>query len=124
IDKHPVNTAKLRELDPDITVIEADLAKDGEWSDALQGCDVLVHNHAQIGALTYDPFHANNVVASARVLNAARARNVPYRVHISSSVVNSLARDFYTVSKKAQEKLAVESGIPCCILRPTLMFGW
>ncbi|MFA5950040.1 MAG: NAD-dependent epimerase/dehydratase family protein [Hyphomicrobium sp.] len=124
IDKHPVNTAILRKLHPGLTVIEADLAQDGPWTDALRGCDVLVHNHAQIGALTYDPFHANNVLASQKVLEAAKTQGVPYMVHISSSVVNSMARDFYTESKKEQERIAVESGIPACILRPTLMFGW
>lgn len=124
IDKHPANTEKLQELHPDITVIEADLACEGAWSDVLQDCDILVHNHAQIGALTYEPFHANNVIASKNVLAAARTYRVPYMVHISSSVVNSIARDFYTESKKAQEELAVTSGIPCCVLRPTLMFGW
>lgn len=124
IDKHAGNTAKLRELHPDITVIETDLANSGEWQKALVGCDVLVHNHAQIGALTYDPFNANNIVASKNVLAAASQANVPYMVHISSSVVNSLAKDFYTESKKAQEALALEAGIPCCVLRPTLMFGW
>ena len=35
-----------------------------------------------------------------------------------------MARDFYTESKKAQEKLVIDSGIPACVLRPTLMFGW
>ena len=49
---------------------------------------------------------------------------VPYLVQISSSVVNSAAIDCYTESKKAQEKIALESGIPCVVLRPTLMFGW
>jgi uncharacterized protein YbjT (DUF2867 family) len=49
---------------------------------------------------------------------------VPYLVHVSSSVVNSVANDDYTNTKKAQEKLVVESGIAHCVLRPTLMFGW
>jgi nucleoside-diphosphate-sugar epimerase len=39
-------------------------------------------------------------------------------------VVNSAAVDSYTQSKKAQEAIALESGIPCVVLRPTLMFGW
>jgi nucleoside-diphosphate-sugar epimerase len=124
IDKHPANTAKLRELHPDITVIQADLATDGPWHEALGAADVLVHNHAQIGALSYEPFHANNIVASENVLAAASRHRVPYMVHISSSVVNSMAQDFYTESKAAQEQLALKSGIPCCVLRPTLMFGW
>ena len=38
--------------------------------------------------------------------------------------MNAKAHDFYTESKKAQEKLVVESGLSACVLRPTLMFGW
>jgi uncharacterized protein YbjT (DUF2867 family) len=45
-------------------------------------------------------------------------------IHISSSVVNSVADDFYTNTKKEQERIVIESGIPRTILRPTLMFGW
>ena len=37
IDKHPANTAILRRLHPDIRVIEADLAVDDGWQDAVAG---------------------------------------------------------------------------------------
>jgi nucleoside-diphosphate-sugar epimerase len=124
IDKHPANTALLRKLHPDITVIEADLAQTGNWEESFSGADALVLNHAQIGALTEDPFVANNVTASERVVAAAKAASIGNVVHISSSVVNSAACDFYTESKKAQEKLVVASGLPITVLRPTLMFGW
>lgn len=124
IDKQPKNTATLRDLNPGITVVEADLAEGGSWADHFKDATVLVLNHAQIGALTEEPFVANNVTATERVLSAAKEHKVPYIVHISSSVVNSAARDFYTETKKAQEKLVLESGIACCVLRPTLMFGW
>jgi nucleoside-diphosphate-sugar epimerase len=49
---------------------------------------------------------------------------VPFTVHISSSVVNSVADDDYTNTKKAQEKMFLDSGLPGCVLRPTLMYGW
>ena len=124
IDKQPRNTETLRKLNPEITVVDADLAVDGQWSEHFSNASVLVLNHAQIGALTGEPFVANNVTATERVLAAAKAHGVPYIVHISSSVVNSAARDFYTETKKAQERLVLESRIPCCVLRPTLMFGW
>jgi nucleoside-diphosphate-sugar epimerase len=124
IDKHPANVATLRRLHPGIEVIEADLAQPGDWTRAFEGGGTLVLNHAQIGALDEAPFVANNVTATERVLDAARAGGVPYIVHISSSVVNSRAVDFYTETKKAQEKLVLDSGIPACVLRPTLMFGW
>lgn len=124
IDKAAANAAVLREHHPDIEVIVADLAADAGWQDALAGCDVLVHAHAQIGGLVADEFIRNNVRASERVMAAAQHHSIPYIVNISSSVVNSLAVDDYTETKKAQEKLVADTGIPQIILRPTLMFGW
>lgn len=124
IDKAEHNAGILRELHPDIRVIVADLASDDGWQDSLAGADALVHAHAQIGGLVSEEFHRNNVAASERVIGAARAHGVPYLVNISSSVVNSMAVDDYTETKKAQEALVVASGIPQAILRPTLMFGW
>ncbi|MET0185233.1 MAG: NAD-dependent epimerase/dehydratase family protein, partial [Achromobacter sp.] len=49
---------------------------------------------------------------------------VPHTVHISSSVVESVAKDDYTNTKRAQEKIVLASGINTVVLRPTLMFGW
>ena len=123
IDKHPANTATLRRLHPDITVIEADLATADGWQAAVADADVLVLAHAQIGGLDAAAFTANNVTATERVLAAGRAK-APYVVHLSSSVVESAANDWYVQSKDAQEKLVVASGLPTVVLRPTLMFGW
>lgn len=124
IDKHAANTATLRELHPDIRVVEADLATGNGWQEALSGADMMIVGHAQIGGLDEAQFVANNVRASERLFEAARAAGIGYMVQISSSVVNSAAVDFYTETKKAQEKIALASGIPCVVLRPTLMFGW
>jgi len=124
IDKHAANSATLRRLNPGVEMIEADLAKAGPWESALAYADSIVLSHAQIGGLDEKEFIDNNVSATANVIAAAKRHGVRQALHISSSVVNSLARDFYTESKKAQEKLVVESGLSACILRPTLMFGW
>ncbi|MEQ1697499.1 MAG: NAD(P)-dependent oxidoreductase [Hyphomicrobiaceae bacterium] len=124
IDKHPANVKTLARLHPDVLVIEADLAMPGDWDESFAGAATLVLNHAQIGGIDESPFIANNITATENVLAAAKRHGIPHMVHISSSVVNSMARDFYTESKKAQEQLAVASGIPCSVLRPTLMFGW
>ena len=124
IDKHAYNLQILKQLHPDVTAIEQDLAEDGSWTEAMAGAACVVQLHAQITGKTSDLFVRNNIDASRRVLEAARHHAVPYLVHISSSVVNSVADDDYTNTKKAQEKLVVSSGIPHCVLRPTLMFGW
>jgi nucleoside-diphosphate-sugar epimerase len=124
IDKHRANLRVLRQLHPDVEVVEADLAKGGNWETALEGADSVVVGHAQIGGIVEAEFTANNVVATERLLEAIAKRGGAHLVQISSSVVNSSAVDWYTESKKAQEDLAVSSGLPCVVLRPTLMFGW
>jgi nucleoside-diphosphate-sugar epimerase len=124
IDKHRTNTARLRELHPDITVIEEDLSQPGPWMDAFAGADAVVINQAQIGGLNRAEFVANNVTATERIVDAMRLHNVPYAVAISSSVVNSRAQDFYVETKTAQERFIDTLDIPHVVLRPTLMFGW
>lgn len=124
VDKHPTNTQLLRELHPDIDVIQEDLAVPGEWQSRLSKCDAVILLHAQIGGLNEDEFHANNIVATEHCLDAIRSGEPKYLVHVSSSVVNSMADDFYTRSKTEQEKLFESLELPHVILRPTLMFGW
>jgi nucleoside-diphosphate-sugar epimerase len=123
IDKHPANTPILARLHPDITTISADLAKDDGWQDALKGVEVLVVGHAQIGGSDPKPFRDNNVVATQRLIDAAEKAGVSRIVHISSSVVNSAAIDWYTETKKEQEQIVKASSMPSVVLRPTLMFG-
>jgi nucleoside-diphosphate-sugar epimerase len=124
IDKHPANTAILRRLHPDIRLIEANLAVDDGWQDAVAMCDVVIVCHAQIGGLDQNAFEQNNVVATRRLIEVAAANKRTYLVHLSSSVVESEAADWYTESKEQQERIIVESGLPYVVLRPTLMFGW
>ncbi len=124
IDKHTENIKVLRELHPELRVIEADLAEDGMWEDEFVDADVVLMLQAQIGAPTLEPFTRNNVLSTKKILAVMQKNKIPYLVHISSSVVNSVADDYYTNTKKEQEKLVLESGISYCVLRPTLMYGW
>jgi nucleoside-diphosphate-sugar epimerase len=124
IDKHAKNAAILRRFHPEIRVVVEDMAQAGAWQKEFEGCTHLVSGHAQIGGLQHEAFVRNNIVATERMLEAAAQNRVGYIVSISSSVVNSLAVDDYTETKKAQEALVAASGIKQVVLRPTLMFGW
>lgn len=124
IDKHTNNLKVLKQLHPDVKAVEADLAEVGSWEKEFKDADVVLMLQAQIGAPTMEPFIRNNITSTKNILDVIKIYNIPYLVHISSSVVNSKANDFYTITKKDQEKLVRESGITQCILRPTLMFGW
>ena len=124
IDKHRANTAILRRLHPDIRIVEADLATDDGWQEQVAACDVVIVGHAQIGGLDARQFEANNVVATRRLIDAVARNSRAYLVHLSSSVVESEAADWYTESKEQQERIVAQSGLAHVVLRPTLMFGW
>jgi nucleoside-diphosphate-sugar epimerase len=124
LDKHRNNLEILRKMHPDIAVEYADLADRGDWEGLLAGADVVVMLQAQIGGNDFSQFQRNNIDSTRNVLDAMKANGVPYLVHISSSVVESVANDWYTNTKKEQETMVAECDIPHVILRPTLMFGW
>ncbi|MBF6025971.1 NAD-dependent epimerase/dehydratase family protein [Lysobacter niastensis] len=124
IDKHAHNLEILRKLHPDVETVHADLAEPGDWEAAFSEAQIVVQLHAQITGKTRDLFDRNNIDATRLVLDACKRHRVPYVVHISSSVVNSVATDDYTETKKIQEAMVVASGLSHSILRPTLMFGW
>jgi nucleoside-diphosphate-sugar epimerase len=124
LDKHRSNLAVLKQVQPDITIEYADLAEPGHWQRHFEGADVVVMLQAQIGGNDYQEFVRNNIDSTRLVLDAIKVNSVPYLVHISSSVVESVADDFYTRTKKDQEQMVLASGIACPVLRPTLMFGW
>lgn len=124
IDKHEYNLGVLRDLHPEVRCVLADLAEPGKWESEFTGAAAVIQLHAQITGKHPQPFVRNNLDATRHVLDAIRTHAISYLVHISSSVVNSVADDDYTHTKRAQEKLVVDSGIRHCVLRPTLMFGW
>lgn len=124
IDKHAHNLHILQDLHPDVRILHADLAEQGTWAAEFNGAACVVQLHAQITGKTTDLFVRNNITATSHVLKATQDADVPYMVHISSSVVNSVAKDDYTNTKREQEEMVVASGQRHCVLRPTLMFGW
>ncbi len=124
LDKHRANIEVLRRMHPDIVIEYADLAEHGDWTRHFSEAGAVVMLQAQIGGPEYEDFERNNITSTINILDAIRNGKVDYLVHISSSVVESVADDFYTNSKKVQEQLVLDSGIRCPVLRPTLMFGW
>ena len=124
LDKHRSNLEILHKMHPDIVAEYTDLSDRGDWEKHLAGAEAVVMLQAQIGGNDFSKFQRNNLDTTRHVLDAMNANNVPYLVHISSSVVESVANDWYTDTKKEQERMAAESGITNVVLRPTLMFGW
>ena len=124
LDKHRTNLKVRRKVQPNVIVEYADLAEPGEWQRHFSDAEVVVMLQAQIGGNDYQEFVRNNIDTTRLVLESIKTNSASYLVHVSSSVVESVADDFYTNTKKIQEKMVLESGIVCPVLRPTLMFGW
>ncbi len=124
IDRHAENLAIAAQLNPKLQTYCADLAEAGDWQQCFAGAEVVIQLHAQITAVHDETFERNNIAATQHVLATCRQHKVPYLLHVSSSVLYSVADDAYTRTKREQENLVKQSGIPHCILRPTLMFGW
>ena len=124
LDKHIENVKILKKLQSDILIENVDLSERGEWEKHFENADIVIMLQAQIGASNYEPFQQNNINSTKNILKVMEQFDAPYLIHISSSVVNSTADDFYTRSKNEQEKLVLNSPINSIILRPTLMFGW
>jgi len=124
LDKHAANVEVLRRMHPDVLTECVDLSQPGSWQAHFAQAGAVVMLQAQIGGIDYAEFERNNLTSTRLILDAIRAGRVDQLVHISSSVVESVADDFYTQTKKIQERMVIDSGIACPVLRPTLMFGW
>jgi nucleoside-diphosphate-sugar epimerase len=124
IDKNGPNLQILKRRHPALVACQWDLAEAGEWSAQFAGAASLLMLQAQITGKNPEPFVRNNIDSTHLVLEAVREHAVPYIVHISSSVVNSVADDEYTRTKAKQEDIVKQGGFRHCVLRPTLMFGW
>jgi nucleoside-diphosphate-sugar epimerase len=126
VDKKAAAIAVGRKLFPRVTFLQEDLCEYSgvQWPTLLAGSDACVMLQAEIGNTDPSTFARNNIATTEVVLEELRRAGVPRLVHISSSVVNSVATDLYTTTKRQQEQLVREQWPGVVVLRPTLMFGW
>lgn len=110
---------RVRFLCEDLTRVEAQ-----QWPMAIRGSDACVMLQAEIGNTDASQFERNNIESTRVILEQLRQAGIPRLVHVSSSVVNSVATDLYTQTKRRQEQLVLQQWPEAPVLRPTLMFGW
>ena len=123
LDRDPVGLETLKRAMPRVETLQADLSREGDWMRSLEGAELVVQLQAEITSIEPSAFQANTLQSTEHVIEAARQCDVPFLIHLSSSVVLSKADDDYVRSKAEQEKMVERSGLPSCTLRPTLLFG-
>ena len=126
VDKKREAVAIARKLFPAVTFLLEDLThtEGQQWPKEIQGCGACVMLQAEIGNSDPSQFERNNVCSTHVVLEQLYVAGIQRLVHVSSSVVNSVATDLYTQTKRRQEQLVLQHRPDAVVLRPTLMFGW
>ena len=87
----------------------------------LSGVGALVHCAYDFGPLRWDDIAAINVEGSRKILQAARAANVPKIVYLSSISAFDGCRSLYGKAKLETEKIALANG--ALVIRSGLVYG-
>jgi nucleoside-diphosphate-sugar epimerase len=126
VDKKRDSVLIAQKLFPGVTFLTEDLTQtEGQqWPVMIQECDACVMLQAEIGNTDPSQFERNNVHSTEVILEELKRANIQRLVHVSSSVVNSIATDLYVTTKRQQERLVLQRWPDAIVLRPTLMFGW
>lgn len=105
--------------------IEGSIHDAERYAEAIPTGAVVVHLAARTGKAPAKRFFEDNVVGTSRVLDAAAGRRASLVVHVSSIAATypDLARYPYGMSKREAEARVRSSGLPFCMLRPTMIFG-
>ena len=121
VDKKREAVAIARKLFPAVTFLQEDLTQTvgQQWPAVILGCDACVMLQAEIGNTDPSQFERNNVRSTEVVLEQLHLAGIQRLVQVSSSVVNSVATDLYTQTKRSQEQLVQRQWPAAVVLRPT-----
>jgi uncharacterized protein YbjT (DUF2867 family) len=90
---------------------------------AMAGCDAVIHLVGIIAEKGANTFEAVHHLGTRNVVEAAKRAGVRRFIHMSALGVRPDGVAEYQTSKWKGEEEVRRSGIPFCILRPSLIFG-
>lgn len=112
------------DLDPHrVTVVEVRLDDRPALERALAGCDAVVHLAVATGTTSEREAYEVNVVGTEHLLEAAKRAGVRRFVFASTISATRERMGPYGKTKKIAEERVAASGIPYCIVRPSLVYG-
>jgi nucleoside-diphosphate-sugar epimerase len=123
IDKNVNNLELVKRINPNIQILCADISAWGEWEKVFSETYCVIQLQAQISDPEQLPYIENNINSVKNVLDACKRYKIKNLIHISSSVVMSVAKDNYSNTKTRGEELVLKSKVPYTVLRPPLMYG-
>jgi len=103
--------------------VRADVASGEGLTEALRGCDVVLHLTAVIRERGRQTFDRVNRQGAENVARAAKEAGVGHLIHQSALGADPDPTYGYLFTKWQGEQAARGSGVPYDVLRPSLMFG-
>lgn len=122
IDKNQNNLNLAKKINPNIEITNLDLSKENIPSKILKDTDLIIQLQAQISSPEKEPYERNNIESIRNIVEICEKNKIPL-IHMSSSVVISVAKDLYTETKTVGENIVKNSKCKYTILRPPLMYG-
>ena len=128
VDKKSKSIEIAKKLFPDSNISfvseNLNITDNAKWPSLIKNCDACIMLQEEIGNTDNNQFWYNNVESTITIIKELKKNNIKRLIHISSSVVNSVSRDQYTITKRKQEEIVKTEWEDPVILSPTLMFGW
>lgn len=103
--------------------VSGDVVSGAGLEHGMQGCDAVIHLVGIIMEKGSNTFEAVHHMGTRNVVGAARRSGIKRFVHMSALGVRADGVAAYQRSKWKGEEEVRGSGIPYCILRPSLIFG-
>ena len=111
---------RLRDVPCDLVL--GDITRPETLGSAFDGVHTVYHLAAVLLVERADLFAQVNVEGTRNVVHAARAAGVQHLIHVSSASVVYPRSTPYSRSKRDGEQIVREGGVPCTIVRPTLVY--
>ncbi|HKR94824.1 MAG TPA: NAD(P)H-binding protein, partial [Candidatus Angelobacter sp.] len=106
-----------------VTLIAGDVVEGTGLEEGLRGCDAAIHLVGIIVEKGKNTFEAVHHIGTRNVVEAAKRTGIKRFVQMSALGVRTDGVAAYQVTKWRGEEDVRKSGIPYCILRPSLIFG-
>jgi uncharacterized protein YbjT (DUF2867 family) len=109
--------------DGDFQYVRGDVVTGQGLVTGMQGCDAVIHLVGIIMEKGNNTFEAVHHLGTRNVVEAAKRNGIKRFVHMSALGARADGVAAYQTTKWKGEEQVRQSGIPYCILRPSLIFG-
>jgi uncharacterized protein YbjT (DUF2867 family) len=107
----------------DFQWVHGDIVEDTRLDEGMQGCDAVIHLVGIIAEKGTNTFERVHHLGTRNVVEAAKRTGIKRFVQMSALGVRADGVAPYQTTKWKGEEEVRRSGLPFCILRPSLIFG-